>query len=457
MINNYRVLENNLISLCPTCLKKINAKKVVRGDKVYLSKSCDAHGFFECLLEDDYEYYSKRYEFDKPGTESKTQTEVKDGCPFDCGLCTEHKQHTCIGLIEVTTACDISCPTCYANSGKKKFLELSQIEKMVDFIIDAEGGFAEIIQISGGEPTTHPDIIKIIKVIKSKNVKYVMLNTNGVRIAKDDKFVEELAQFKGGFEIYLQFDGLDKDVYEKMRGRDLLQEKLDAIKKLSENNIPITMVTTVERGVNDNQLGRIFEFGVNTPLVRGINFQPVAYFGRCENKNGEERVTLTGILKQLEKQTNDIIRVSDFVPLPCNVERVAISYLYREKDGFTPITRKIDIKKYLPAIKNTFNFNANEILNDAMNNSSIFGCSCFDFLKDIRPLIPKKFLSKKAEDKIKFINKNVFRVSVTSFVDAHNFDVKSAQKECVHIITPDFKRVPFSMFNLIYRDKYENN
>lgn len=453
MSDNDKILEQDVISLCPVCLKRIKGEKVINQGKVFLKKSCEEHGFFECLIEENVEYYTNRYEYDKPGTESKTQTEVQKGCPYDCGLCTEHKQHTCIGLIEITSACNLACPTCYANSGRQNHLEISKIEEMVDFLIEAEGGQSEIIQISGGEPTMHPDVMEILKMVKAKNVSYVMLNTNGVRIAQDEKFVQALSELGSGFEIYLQFDSLVSETYEKMRGQDLLQTKMDAIEILFKYNIPVTLVTTVERAVNDDQLGAIFEFGVNKLGVRGINFQPVSYFGRCREVNIRDRVTLTGVLNLLAKQTNSMMKVSDFIPLPCNVERVAISYLYREKNGFVPITRKVDFRKYLPVIKNTFNFNANEMLNDAIKNPAVFGCSCMDFLKNIRPLIPRGFSRKSNQEKSQFINENVFRVSVASFVDAYNFDIKSAQKECVHVVTPDLKRIPFSMYNLLYRDK----
>jgi len=446
-----------MISLCPECKKRIEAEKIIKDNKVFIHKTCEEHGFFECLLEDNAEYYEKRYDYDKPGTKSKTQTVVKKSCPYDCGICTEHKQHTCIALIEITNSCNLQCPTCYAKSGEGSFLSIEKIEEMVDFIINVEGGQAEIIQLSGGEPTMHPDIIDIIKMIKRKNVNYVMINTNGIRIKKKKKFVAELEQFRSGFEIYLQFDGLDKDVYTEMRNKDLLQIKLDAIKNLSEKKIPITLVSTIDKNINESQIGRIFEFAINSPFIRGINYQPVAFFGRNDNVDALKRSTLTGILEQLDKQTAGMIGTKDFIPLPCDVERVAIAYLYKEKNGFSSITRKVDLRKYLGIIKNTFNFNANEIIKDALKNPSVFGCNCLDFLKDIRPLIPKGFVKKNKNEKTEHINDNVFRVSVTSFIDAYNFDIKSAQKECVHVITPDLKRIPFSMYNLIYRDKYENN
>ena len=185
---NYQFIEST-ISLCPKCLKRVDAKIVLRDEKIFLLKYCHEHGEQEEILEEDATYYLKRLLYTKPGSVSKIQTVRKLNCPYDCGLCPEHEQHSCIGLIEVTNNCDLKCPLCYANSGTGEHLALEKIDKMLDFFIDSEFGNAEILQISGGEPTSHPQIIEIIKLAKSKSIKYIMLNTNGLRLADDDEFV----------------------------------------------------------------------------------------------------------------------------------------------------------------------------------------------------------------------------------------------------------------------------
>lgn len=154
-------------------------------------------------------------QYSKPGTLSKPQQSRDRGFPFDCGLCPDHEQHSCIGVLEVTSNCDAHCPTCYAQSKDNgEFLRMEQFEQMLDFFIDAEFGQAEILQISGGEPTTHPDILEIIRMAKRKKIKYVMLNTNGLRIATDETFVRELSRFVRDFEVYLQFDGFAEQTYQ---------------------------------------------------------------------------------------------------------------------------------------------------------------------------------------------------------------------------------------------------
>jgi uncharacterized radical SAM superfamily Fe-S cluster-containing enzyme len=267
-------------SLCHKCIKTVPTKVIIKDNGVYLLKYCSEHGEQLELLEEVKEYHLRKRIYDKPGTTMTIHKKVEKGCPFDCGICPQHDQHACIGLIEITNQCNMNCPVCYATSGKEDFLSLDTIEKMMDFFIESEGGEAEILQISGGEPTLHPNIIEILKMAKSKKIKYVMLNTNGVRIAQDEAFAKELQQFIGGFEIYLQFDGFNKNTLEQLRGENILSIKQKAIDNLIKYEIPITLVSTIASGVNDDEICEIFSYAIRTSYIRGINFQPIAFFGR---------------------------------------------------------------------------------------------------------------------------------------------------------------------------------
>jgi len=444
-------------SLCNDCLGVIPAKIVFKDNKVYLLKQCNKHGEQLELLEHDIEYFKHKRDYDKAGTITKTQTKVKNGCPYDCGICPNHDQHSCINLVEVTDKCNMCCNTCYARSGKGKDKSLETVKKMIDFAADAEGGRGEVIQISGGEPTLHDNIIEIIEYARER-FQYVMLNTNGIRIAEDEDFVKELSKFKGRFEIYLQFDSFNDEVYNIIRGRNLKKIKETAINNLGKYNIPVTLVMTLERDLNDKEIGKVITYGLDTSNIRGVNIQPVAYFGRKNGNNDRNnRVTLTDTIRLIEEQTKKMIVKEDFVPLPCNVERVSLTYLYKTKDGFLPITRTNSIKKVLPYINNTFTFK----IEDALTNGRdiIFGSCCnpLIFLKEFKKFVPKDFMSWELDKRSEYVSNNTFRITISSFVDKYNFDIKSMQKECVHIITEDLKRIPFSSYNMIYRDRYKND
>lgn len=455
-MNRSYIFHESTTSLCPECLHTIPAKVIIEDGKVFLLKYCAEHGERRDLLEEDAEYHLRKRRYDKPGTPMKTQTPVAKGCPFDCGICPQHDQHACIGLIEITTACNLRCPLCYADAGEGTFLPLATIGAMMDFFQETEGGRAEILQISGGEPTLHPDIIAILRMARDKRFKYVMLNTNGLRLAGDEAFAAELGQFTGGFEVYLQFDGFKESTSLRLRGASLLETKKKAIANLAKHAVPTTLVSTIAAGINDDEVGRIFSFGLAQPYVRGINFQPAAFFGRVEPAIAADRITLSGVLRRLEDQTSGMLRLSDFIPLPCNVERVAITYLYRSaKGGFLPVTRDARIQDYLQLIDNTFVYTIEDVLKNA--GASIRDiqttCDCFKFLNDFRHIVPVNFFMKSKEKKKEYIDQNTFRVSVSSFLDAYNFDMKSMQKECVHVITADLRKIPFSAYNAIHRGK----
>ncbi len=442
-------------SLCNECLKIIPAKVIFNNDKIYLLKYCTNHGEQKELLEHDIRYYTNKRKFDKPGTKCEIQTKVVKGCPYDCGLCEMHDQHSCISLIEVTNKCNMNCHTCYANSGKGVDLELSKIIDMMDFVEQTESGNAEVLQISGGEPTLHKDILDIIKEGK-KRFKHVMLNTNGIRIAEDEEFVYELSKLVGNFEIYLQFDTFNTDTYVKIRNNSNFELKQKCIDLLNKYNIPTTLVMTVENGINDNEIGQVISYALDSKCIRGVNIQPVAYFGRKEGNtlSRENRSTLTDVINKIEEQTKKMLRKEEFMPLPCNAERVALTYLYKNKGKFIPITRGEIVEKYLPYINNTFVFKIEDTLREGKDVIFSNGCcNVLNFLKDFKKFVPKDFLKWDMDKRVEYINDNTFRISISSFIDKYNFDTKSMQKECVHIITPDFKKIPFSSYNIIYREQ----
>jgi uncharacterized radical SAM superfamily Fe-S cluster-containing enzyme len=456
MDKKYILLETTE-SICSQCLQICSAKLIKENGSVYLLKNCKEHGMEKVLYEQDFDFYDNQRFYCRPGTLSKIQTKTVKGCPYDCGLCPDHEQHTCIGLIEVTNKCNLRCPVCYANSGEGEFLSLEKIEEMLKFFQDAENGKAEILQISGGEPTMHPQIIEIIRLAKELKFKYVMLNTNGIRIANDEAFVESLTEFKMGFEIYLQFDGLEQEVFKKLRNAELLDTKKKAVANLEKYSIPTTLVTTLVKDVNMNQIGRLLKFGMDSMCIRGINFQPMARFGRVPKEvllDPEKVITVSTVISEIEKQSAGSIVKKDFVPLPCHPERVAFTYLYKDNSGsFVSFIRNVDTKAIVPVIDNTFVFYPESVMKAAFKGMLSCGSDCVTFLNSLMKGIPKDFFNKSDKQKYDYVDKNFFRISITSFIDKYNFEAKSVKKECVHIITPDLKRIPFSVYNMIHRGK----
>ncbi len=454
MLRDY-VFHDFTRSFCSKCGELCDAKIIIKNGSAFLLKNCLTHGEEIEVFEEDASYLFERQRYDKPGNTIRSDTVVAKGCPYDCGLCPDHEQHTCIGLIEVTTHCDLGCPVCYADSGAEEHLSLQQIEAMMDFYKAREGGKPEILQIGGGEPTTHPDIVEILRMAKKKKFKYLMLNTNGLRIAQDKAFAETLASLTPGFEVYLQFDGVTDKTYQRLRGAKLWDTKLKAIENLAQARVPITLVATITRGVNDGQIGDIVKFGMATDYVRGVNFQPVAFFGRTNVSDVKNRTTLSGIRREIERQTGGLFRKDDIIPLPCDIDRVAVTYAVKKDDVYVPVVRNIKLEGYLELIDNTMDFRAEDLVKNALTRSITKGlaCDCFKLRDEISEILPEGYLTWSPKRRAEFIDTNTFRITISSFIDRYNFDAKSMRKECVHVITPDLKRIPFSAYNMVHRSR----
>ena len=343
-------------SICPVCKTVIDAEVNVKDNKVFLRKRCVEHGQFEALLYSDAEMYFDSLRFNKPGTiPLETQTEVKDGCPLDCGLCPEHKQHACLGIIEVNTNCNLDCPICFADSGHQPdgfSLTMDQVEAGLDAFVRSEGE-PEVVMFSGGEPTIHPEILGFMKMASEKGVKIVNLNTNGMRLAHDRKFMKDLSELPKRPNIYMQFDGFAERTHTEIRGRDLRNAKQKALDNCAEFGLNVTLVAAVERDLNDHELGDIVRFGIKHPAVRSVAYQPVTHSGRHVEFDPMNRLTNADIVHGLADQCPEWFRESDFFPVPCCFPTCrSITYCLVDGEDVVPIPRLVQIEDYLDYVSN---------------------------------------------------------------------------------------------------------
>ena len=438
--------RGNTQSLCPKCLSLVPAKIITRGKRVYFKKRCKQCGDREDFVCSDVDYYD-RLEYAVPSKIPEIHGVQPDkGCPYDCGLCTEHEQHTCIALVELTSGCNLSCPMCFASSGPgQRHLSLEQCKASIDRIVATEGG-AEVVQLSGGEPTIHPNFEEIFEYAVSKPIDYVTINTNGIRLAKDDKLIELLAKYPERIEVYLQFDGLDDEVNVALRGEPLLDQKIRAVEKLGEAGVHITLAVTMQGGVNDDQYGKIFDFAMQRKWITGLSFQPATYSGRHElPETLEQRVTFPDVIKGLAAGSSGQLVESDFIPLPCahpNCHSISLSY--RKEDRIFPLVRFVDPKKNLDLLANGISFTRDKsraVVQQLFNRYACCGdgeCSPSEGKQNLQPLqgLQTEFgvndfdTSKVTPEAIEFLTRSMadeigaedlFRITITSFLDAYNF------------------------------------
>jgi uncharacterized radical SAM superfamily Fe-S cluster-containing enzyme len=324
----------------------VPARIVARGPRVYFAKVCPTHGPIEDFVCSDLAWFD-RMERSKPARPPRQYfTEPRAGCPLDCGLCPEHAQHTCVGLAEITSSCNLTCPTCYAGSapGGTHWSFETFRDVVARFVL--QEGEPDVLQISGGEPTIHPQFVRFVRHAVAQPIQVVMVNTNGIRLARDPALLEALAPMRERLEIYLQFDGFDESVQTRLRGEPLLQTKLRALEALAAHGIRATLVCTVQSGVNLDQVGAIVRFGLERPWIRGVSFQPAAYAGRHPAPGDlQRRATIPDVIRAIEAQTAGLVREDDFMPLPCAHPNChAVCYVFRGAGIPRPVSRLIDVR-----------------------------------------------------------------------------------------------------------------
>lgn len=439
------------LSLCPECLKRIDAKIVFEGQKVFMLKRCPEHGASKVLIADDKEYYKNIRNYNKPSEMPYVfNTKTHYGCPYDCGLCPDHEQHSCLTVIEITDRCNLTCPTCYAGSsptyGRHRTLE--EVKTMLDTIVKNEKE-PDVVQISGGEPTLHPQFFEILDYAKSLPIKHLMVNTNGIAIAKDFEFAKRLKTYTPDFEIYLQFDSFNDVVLKSMRGAELSKVRMQALKHLNALNLSTTLVVTLQKGLNDNEIGEVIEFALQQQCVRGVTFQPTQIAGRLENFDSQtDRITLTEVRRKILEQTT-VFESDDLIPVPCNPDALVMGYALKLNGNVLPLTRYINPADLLDNSKNTIVYEQDEALQQKMFEIFSTGTSTDKASEKLHSLLcclPFVEAPDLGYD-------NLFRIIIMQFIDAHNFDVRAIKKSCVHIVNKDNKIIPFETMNLFYRDE----
>lgn len=447
------VFHGQASSLCETCLEVVPAKVIVEDEaRVYYLKRCRDHGVQKTLISDDLDYWRAQKLWIKPGDRPLAyQSRTEAGCPWDCGLCPDHEQHSCLAIVEINQACNLACPVCFANAtdvhGSHR--PLAEIEAMLDALVESEGE-PDLVQLSGGEPTIHPEFFAILDAVKRRPIRHVMINTNGVRIAQDPAFVERLASYAPRLEVYLQFDSLDDDALMDLRGARLARIRRQALEQLERVNLSTTLVAVVKRGVNDHEVADIVRHALEWRCVRGVTFQPVQDAGRNDGFDANEnRVLVTQMRREVAK--SGVFSLEDMIPLPCNPDQICIGYGLRSGRTVTPITSLLP-REVILAGPNTISYEAYPLLREKifdLLSLATSQCNTEDKLAGLLCCLPQAMVP----EELGYANS--FRVVILQFLDRYNFDLGTVKRSCVHFVTPEGQIIPFDTYNTFYRDGAE--
>jgi uncharacterized radical SAM superfamily Fe-S cluster-containing enzyme len=465
-------------SICPECLKAIDATIFEDEGKVFIKKECPEHGAFQEIYWSDYDQYvrAEKFRYDGEGI-SNPRTEKKNGCPYDCGICPEHKSHTALAIIDVTNRCNLTCPICFANAAAAGYVyepTKEQITGMLENLRATKPVPATALQFSGGEPTIRKDLFDLIRKAKELGFSHVEINTNGLRLSQSVDYCRDL-KAAGASTIYLQFDGLTPDVYKFIRGVDLLDIKMKAIENLRAAGFTSSvLVVTLVKGVNDHQLGDIINFAAkNFDAIRCVNVQPVSLCGRLPQTEREKmRITIPDFMKKVEEQTNGTIKASDFFPVPSvAIVSKAIgalkgkryleftahphcgmaTYLFIENGKIKTITQLANVEKFFGSMKNVYT-KASEGHKTRAYLSLLGSLRYvkFSFMRKLLPVVTKGDYKSLGD-----LQRQSLLLSSMHFMDPYNFDLERVQRCLIHYAVPDGRIIPFCTMNSIHRTEVE--
>jgi uncharacterized radical SAM superfamily Fe-S cluster-containing enzyme len=436
-------------SRCPVCQAQCPAEVWRTGGipaKVFLKRTCPEHGEASVCISSDARFYwlaKGKAENSCCGSSSSccsadgtnVGTLGRNADPGDA-LGIQEKLSTCLALIEIVNSCNLACPTCYADSpvgtGQKiDAVPLENLKQRIQGVVDRKGGI-EILQLSGGEPTLHPQFFELLRWLQDHSkIDYVLLNTNGVRIANDDAFASELSSaFRyGAFQLYLQFDGVQEESQQFLRGADLRKIRERCLERCKEMNLPITLAMTVTPE-NLPFLWNAIEFGLKFPNVRGISFQPMFTSGRIPNSSTRNqqpstRLNTADIILASVGQSEGKLRFEVFTPLPCGDPNCAtIGYLLKVGGQIRSVSDFIDFKNVQGFLGTKVRYKLEDLMK----------CGC-----DSEPLgeLLKKF---------ELNESNTFRLFIKPFMDAGTWDEDRIDRCCTHVIRPDGKLDSFCRY-----------
>ncbi len=473
-------------SLCPECLKILEATIFEEDNQVFIKKKCEEHGEFKEVYWEDYEMYKKaqKWAHDGKGIDNPN-TETKKACPGNCGLCKMHKSHTALGNIVVTNRCDLKCWYCFFFASKMGYVyepTKDQIRMMLRKMKQETPVGCNAVQLTGGNPEVREDFIELIKIAREEGYDHVQPNMNGTyKLWKDPNFAKEMRE-AGASTLYISFDGTTPETNPKNHWE--IPFILDNCKKAG---LGVVLVPAVIKGVNDHDVGNIVKFGFkNYEIIRAINFQPVSLVGRITKADREKmRITIPKVIKNIEEQTDGTIVKDDWYPIPVVTAITRIvealkgkpqyqlsphfacgmsTFIARDGEKMIPLPRFVDVDglmNYLNEKADDINNGKNKLLVAAKIATKIG--SFIDKKKQPKDFNLMKLLRSIALDKGNYdalgqLMKKIQMVGMMHFQDLYNYDIERVKRCCIHYAQADGTIVPFCAFNVIpqwYRDKIQ--
>jgi uncharacterized radical SAM superfamily Fe-S cluster-containing enzyme len=460
-----RSFINSTSSVCPTCYQVIPAQVFARDGQVFMKKFCRQHGHVEVLIAGDEQWYrdtiALKYQPEYP---YQFTAKVEKGCPSDCGVCGDHQQRCMIPVIEITDHCNMECPICFAHNQNSYNMTVEELDRCLDAIYKSERNDVDMLVMSGGEPTGHPKFFELMARARERGFKHVTINTNGIRIAQDKAFVKKAKDL--GLEFTLWVDGFRESTHMLLRGMDTRALKEQALAHLAEYDVNTNILCVVAKGVNEDEVGQVFDLGMRLPFVRGVTYHTMVYTGKGGKhfpRDSRTVITTPDIMRLLDQQTGGRLAMADFTPIPaphplCETN----TYMLMPDEGLPiPLSRVVPRDRYYELVVNQAILRPDERLEDRLKEMIDHLYARLDKTDEVtRALATFRNLLKRcfppqggvsADERERMCERAIKAVFLIPYMDEHNLDL-TRLRSCVSMqATPDGKLIPNCSYYPIHR------
>lgn len=453
-------------SLCVVCRQAVDAKVVFRDGRVYFEKFCPDHGSQTCLVAGSVEWYLDCLRFLAPNTPPRrTATAVSErGCPFDCGSCPAHVQKFYLPVVPITSACNLDCPICYTLNRNRDAYHASpeDMRHILEHLVH-DHDEVDIINFTGGEPTLNEHLPAFLRMCREAGIRRLTVSTNGLRLL-DEAYVEELAAEDAN--IVLSLDSFRPETDKAMLGANTVAAKMRVLELLEKHGVGTTLLPAVARGINDDELGAIFDLMIRRPNIRSLEVQTLAFTGQSGTAFPREaRITIPDIHDLLDQATEGRIRTTDFVPSPlAHPHCYSICYLLMLDDSrYVPFTRFMPRAKLFELLQDSLYIEPREELEQVFQGVIDELWADPDRLPEseavlstLKRLLQEVFPTDRRLDILerqRISERIVKTIYIHAHMDAENFDVARVMKCCTGVTEPDGRNLPTCSYNILYRER----
>jgi len=430
---------------------------------VYFQKFCAEHGSSRTLVHRDLEDYLKTQRYVKPAWIPRELSGQSDKpCPQGCGFCSRHEQHLCMPIVEITSRCDLACPICIVDAGANWDMTVEEFRNLIDKLIRAENQI-DILNISGGEPLIHPQLLEMVdEALSRPEIVRVSISTNGLALLDQPSFVYELQ--RRNVVISLQFDGFDDKVYEVLRGRKLLKQKLAILDLLAKSEISTSLTVTAADQVNTNQFPRIVDYLFSHPHIISMMIQPLSFSGRGSTFSGQiDRLTIPDVVKLLGGMGDARVNASDFAPLPCSHPLCfyLAYYLILNNGNTVSLNQLVDASRMMDSLANRTVFgldsqeqeNLKDLIYEMWSGPAGTAPDSEVVMKTLRSILDE-ITSSSFDPRRAFTiaEKHIKSIFIHAFQDAETFDMSRVRRCCQAYPQPDGKLIPACVHNVLGRN-----